>query len=469
MPDGLVQWFDVRHAEGRVVHGGRQYRLRAEDAEPAARHAGARVHFDIVRDHGSEQAANVRLCRGTRVSPRQRRFGDLVGARRPDAKGFAPFAHAHGDLARGVQADPGRVARAWARRMEAGDLDGAILLYAPNAALHVGGVTVRGRARLQDCLSDSACFGAGVAAQFEGPGQEGITTLRWPGRDGEACVIRLRITHGEISEQWLDGEPSAAGGAGAAEIAVVSRGAVPEDARSYALQKIARVIEQAELPVLFARVKLLHHGDPARERSAVVEASLDVDGRLVRAHRGAHDFREAVDLAEERLRDRLRHLADHRRQLSRGGAPFVPGEWRHASRPTIRPECFPRPPDDRELVRQKALPLGEMTVDEAAFDMELLDHDFYLFREIGGAGDSLLAREGGRLRLLRTGAAPPLAPETTGEVGSAPPPELDVDEAIERMNASAEPFVFFRDRDSGRGEVLYRRYDGHYGLIEPAD
>ena len=30
-------------------------------------------------------------------------------------------------------------------------------------------------------------------------------------------------------------------------------------------------------------------------------------------------------------------------------------------------------------------------------------------------------------------------------------------------------WVFFRDADSGRGHVLYRRYDGHYGLIVPVD
>lgn len=239
--------------------------------------------------------------------------------------------------------------------------------------------------------------------------------------------------------------------ADAAEVAIVCRGDVPEHAVAYARQKISRVMERAELPVLFARVKLLHHGDPARERPAVVEASLDVDGRLVRARRAAHDFRAAVDLAEERLRDRLKHLADHRRQRSRGGAPDVAGEWRHAAPPTVRPDYFPRPPETRELVRRKALPLGEMTVDEAAFDMELLDHDFYLFREIGADGDSLLVRTDERHVVVK------------------PQLELGVDEAIERMDLTGDPFVFFRDRDTGRGKVLYRRYDGHYGLIEPAD
>ena len=36
------------------------------------------------------------------------------------------------------------------------------------------------------------------------------------------------------------------------------------------------------------------------------------------------------------------------------------------------------------------------------------------------------------------------------------------------MNAVGHRFVFFGNAASGRGNVIYRRYDGHYGLIEPA-
>ena len=97
------------------------------------------------------------------------------------------------------------------------------------------------------------------------------------------------------------------------DIAVVSRGEVPDDAVGYARQKIGHVIEWAALPVLFARVKLLQHHDPARERPAEIEVSLDISGDVVRAHQAARDFRTATDLVEARLQNRLRHMADHRR------------------------------------------------------------------------------------------------------------------------------------------------------------
>lgn len=48
------------------------------------------------------------------------------------------------------------------------------------------------------------------------------------------------------------------------------------------------------------------------------------------------------------------------------------------------------------------------------------------------------------------------------------PPELTVAEAMERLAADRETFVFFVNALTGRGNVIYRRYDGHYGLVTPA-
>ncbi|MEV7189390.1 sigma 54 modulation/S30EA ribosomal C-terminal domain-containing protein [Kitasatospora sp. NPDC093102] len=38
-----------------------------------------------------------------------------------------------------------------------------------------------------------------------------------------------------------------------------------------------------------------------------------------------------------------------------------------------------------------------------------------------------------------------------------------------RLDLSGLPFVFYTDAATGRGNVLYHRYDGHYGLITPAE
>jgi hypothetical protein len=128
-----------------VVRGGRQYPVRAADVEPDARVPGARVHFDVKRHEGVNVAANVRLRPGTRVSPPQRRFGDMSGARRPDTRGTAPFARPHPEMGHRLASRPRTVAERWAALIAASDIEGAMLLYAPDAVVHTGDGDVRGR------------------------------------------------------------------------------------------------------------------------------------------------------------------------------------------------------------------------------------------------------------------------------------------------------------------------------------
>lgn len=235
-------------------------------------------------------------------------------------------------------------------------------------------------------------------------------------------------------------------------IDVVAHGAHAEATRDYAEDKVRRVVETAGAPVLFGRITLAEAPDPAVERPALAKAMLDVNGRPVRAHVAARIMTEAVDLLEERLRERLQHRAEQIRTLHRRAPVHERGEWRHGQFSAPRPAWFDRPPDERELVRRKTFALDEITVEEAAFDMEMLDYDFYLFRELGTGNDVVLHRlpDGGR-EVVR------------------PTPQLTVDEAVERLVAGGEPFVAFTDRDTGRANVVYRRYDGHHGLITSAD
>lgn len=45
---------------------------------------------------------------------------------------------------------------------------------------------------------------------------------------------------------------------------------------------------------------------------------------------------------------------------------------------------------------------------------------------------------------------------------------MDVQEAIMQMNLINHDFFVFRDADTEEVSVVYRRKDGHYGLIEPS-
>lgn len=255
-------------------------------------------------------------------------------------------------------------------------------------------------------------------------------------------------------------------------VAVVVKGDVGDEAVRYAESKITRLIESVAEPVLFCRVKLTHEPDPARPRPARAQVSLEVNGQPLRAQVVAHSFPEAVDLVHDRLRDTLEHRAEHYRRLHRETGVAEAGEWRHGSLPAERADYFDRPVDDRQIVRHKTFAIEDMEAEEAAFDMEMLDYDFYLFRELGTGSDAVIEREdGGGPVLHRSGAGTPgdVGPASRYAVSAEPVPTMTADDALERLNVSGDRYVFFVNASTGRGNVLYHRYDGHYGLIEPAN
>lgn len=472
MPDGVVQWFDEAEGEGRIVRKSREYPVTAADSEPAARRAGARVHFDVDRRGGVEVAADVRLRAGTRVSHRQGRFGSLAGARRPDAKAAAPFARPHPELGHDLATHPGRVAEAWAEAIAGKDVEGAMVFYAPGAVVHTPDAVLSGPSALRAHLESSPLQGLGHPVASSGG--DDVVELRWDHPQGPPTEVFVAVRHGEIAEQWVDGaapdEVARERAPAPPAIDVVVRGEVPNAAVAYAREKVARMASLLDEPLLHARLKLTRLADPAVKRPVLAQANLDVNGELVRAHVRGHEPWEAADLLERRLRDRLEHRSQHRQDRDRG-LPPEPGTWRRGDRPTERASYYPRPPEEREVVRHKTLALGELTPDEAAFDMEVLDYDFYLFTDLASGEDSALWRSGDGgyvLERLHPAPAPPTPVAVPLRVREGAAPVLDVAQAVERLNAGEEPFLFFEEAGSRRGEILYHRYDGHYGLITPS-
>ncbi len=223
------------------------------------------------------------------------------------------------------------------------------------------------------------------------------------------------------------------------------RGEVPEDATAYAVRKVESVLEATRARALYAHVVVVVSQNPAQDQPVRVEVGLDVDGVPVRAVVSGHDAFEAADLMKDRLRRRLVRLRDRERTRHRWTGEAAEHEWRHGDQPRRPEPHFPRPVEERTVVRRKTFALVPLPAEEAAYEMDVLDHDFYLYTD----------RETGRDAVIVRNAEPPL------EV----PPTLSEAAARERLDAGGEPFVFYLDPDSGRGRVMYWRYDGHYGLI----
>lgn len=262
------------------------------------------------------------------------------------------------------------------------------------------------------------------------------------------------------------------------EITVV-HGEVPDSTKERARDKIARLERLAPRPFLFARVRF---DRPSTRQSTdppvYVQGQLDVDGRMVQTSTLADHPDEAVDILEKTLREQLRRLSS--RLATRRHEPrTVPeGEWRHGALPTARPGYFPRPPEDREVVPRETYAREPMRADEAAFDMEMLGYEFHLFAELDTGADAVIRRlvaeerDGGADRrlglcLAADSQTPSLEDLAVPVRLDPPPPRLRVGEALERLDAGDERFVFFVDEATGRGSVAHYRYDGHYGLVVP--
>ena len=99
--------------------------------------------------------------------------------------------------------------------------------------------------------------------------------------------------------------------------------------------------------------------------------------------------------------------------------------------------------------------------------MEALDHDFFLFRNADSGDENVVHRTlDGGYELIQPTA------QTGNDLSGGPirpsrhvPPRIPLPDAVTMLDVGTQPFVFFVDADAGEGAVLYRRYDGHYGLI----
>lgn len=101
-----------------------------------------------------------------------------------------------------------------------------------------------------------------------------------------------------------------------------------------------------------------------------------------------------------------------------------------------------------------------------------MDGDFYLFSHAASGQEAVVHRSpGGPYGLRFVGGPPDDGDEVDAslvEVDLRPAPVLTLREARAELDRAAPAWFFFRDLATGRGHVVYRRYDGHEGLIEPA-
>ena len=150
--------------------------------------------------------------------------------------------------------------------------------------------------------------------------------------------------------------------------------------------------------------------NPRIPQPAVVEVTGRVKGHLIRAQGHGEDHRAAVDAAVTRFERQLARYKAKRVDRTRSSgrpqpvgagliedvAPRLPSASRSRSpHPNGAEQAEPR------IVRTKHFTLNPMLPEDAALQLELLDHDFYLFTNVAtGSCNVVYRRRDGDLGLI---------------------------------------------------------------------
>ena len=175
---------------------------------------------------------------------------------------------------------------------------------------------------------------------------------------------------------------------------------VPDRFRRHLEEKLAKV-EQLSPRLQRIDVKISHEPNPRLADSCErVELTVRAKGPVIRAEACADDPYAALDLAQEKLMERLRRARDRRkvhhgrRQPAsvRGGDGFVPEEVDSAEAPDDDAADLGESPI---AFREKTHVAVPMSVSDAVDEMELVGHDFYLFFDVDTGRPSVVYRRRG--------------------------------------------------------------------------
>ncbi|HUF54876.1 MAG TPA: ribosome-associated translation inhibitor RaiA [Dehalococcoidia bacterium] len=163
---------------------------------------------------------------------------------------------------------------------------------------------------------------------------------------------------------------------------VIFRGqhlSISDQFRKYATEHLGRI--ERHLPMADHAIVDVRREAKSGEGRFVVQVTVSANGNYLRAEERNHDMEAAVDAVADVLDRQVKRfkerklLRSERRVDKDGRLPVQPEEDEEA----------PLPPDteivDGKVVRIKHFTMKPMTEAEAIEQMELLGHDFFLFRD----------------------------------------------------------------------------------------
>jgi len=213
--------------------------------------------------------------------------------------------------------------------------------------------------------------------------------------------------------------------------------------RRHATAKLAK-LEKLDQKAIRIDVEVSAERNPRQSgRRERVELTISSRGPTIRAEAAAEDRYVALDLAFSKLESRLRRAGDRRKcrhgahaavrlidlpmtddatvELPRARPEPAPEDEARSQSPGAADEAedvvpIPMQGDGPLVVRQKYHCASPMAIDQALFEMELVGHDFFLFRDAEDGHPSVVYRRRGyQYGVIR------LVEEVTDDTAGQPP------------------------------------------------
>lgn len=153
---------------------------------------------------------------------------------------------------------------------------------------------------------------------------------------------------------------------------------ITEAIREYVNQKIERAVTHFQALTTEVDVHLSVARNPRINPNQTAEVTIYANGTVIRAEESSENLYASIDMVADKIARQLRKFKEKRRDKSH----VKTGEAieQHPIAPTLVGDRAPELPS--EVVRTKYFAMPPMTIEEALEQLEMVDHDFYMFRNI---------------------------------------------------------------------------------------
>ena len=147
--------------------------------------------------------------------------------------------------------------------------------------------------------------------------------------------------------------------------------------RDYVTQKIEKAVNHFQNLTTEVDVHLSVARNPRITSKQTAEVTIYVNGAVVRAEESSENLYASIDLVADKISRKLRKYKEKRRDKS---VASVKTAEALSDQPVVTDLLQDRAPElPSQVVRTKYFAMPPMTVQEAQEQLEMIDHDFYMF------------------------------------------------------------------------------------------